>query len=209
MEFDFGRISAELRYKLLVSFVGPRPIALVTSQSPEGVGNAAPVSFFNVFAQTPPLLLLGLQHRPGGLRKDTTHNILETREFVVNLVDEGLARPMVDCAVEFPPEIDEAGVVGLAMRPSVAVRPGRIADAPVAFECRLERTVDYPGRCIVFGEVAQMHVRESCIDRATLRVRPESYRPVARMHGDWYLTAADWYELRKRSWEEWQAANPA
>jgi flavin reductase (DIM6/NTAB) family NADH-FMN oxidoreductase RutF len=72
MEFDFGRISAELRYKLLVSFVGPRPIALVTSQCPEGVGNAAPVSFFNVFAQTPPLLLLGLQHRPGGLRKDTT-----------------------------------------------------------------------------------------------------------------------------------------
>ena len=142
-----------------------------------------------MFAQTPPLLLLGLQHRAGEQRKDTTRNILDTREFVVNLVDEAIARRMVDCAVEFPPEIDETEIVGLAVRPSVKVRPGWIAEAPVAFECRLERTVDYPGRCIVFGEVAHMHVRDACIEPATLRVRPEQYRPVARMHGDWYVTA--------------------
>ena len=52
MEYDFGRLSADEHYKLLVSFVGPRPIALVTSLSPEGINNAAPMSFFNVFAQT-------------------------------------------------------------------------------------------------------------------------------------------------------------
>ena len=97
MEFDFGRITAELRYKLLVSFVGPRPIALVTSRSPEGVSNAAPMSYFNVFAQTPPLLILGIQHRPSGSHKDTARNILETGEFVVNLVDESIARAMVVC----------------------------------------------------------------------------------------------------------------
>ena len=59
------------------------------------------------------------------------------------------------------------------------------------------RTVDFPGRCIVFAEVVHMHVRDTCIDPRTLRVLPEQYRPVARMHGDWYVTAEDWYELRK------------
>jgi flavin reductase (DIM6/NTAB) family NADH-FMN oxidoreductase RutF len=209
MEFDFGRITAKLRYKLLVSFVGPRPIALVTTQGPDGVNNAAPMSFFNVFAQTPPLLLLGLQDRPGGARKDTTRNILATREFVVNLVDEPIARQMVICAVEFPPDVDEVRTAGFTLRPSVTIRPGWIAEAPVAFECRLERTVDFPSRCIVFGEVTHMHVRESCIDPATLRVRPENYRPVARMHGDHYVVAERWQELRKLSYEEWCAGGDA
>ena len=89
-----------------MSFVGPRPIALVTTLSPEGIVNAAPMSFFNVFAQSPPLLILGLQDREG-VRKDTTRNILATREFVVNLVDEPIAKQMVVCAVEFPPDVDE------------------------------------------------------------------------------------------------------
>jgi flavin reductase (DIM6/NTAB) family NADH-FMN oxidoreductase RutF len=208
MEFDFGQIGAELRYKLLVSFVGPRPIALVTTLSPESVVNAAPMSFFNVFAQSPPLLILGLQDR-AGVRKDTTLNILATGEFVVNLVDEPIARQMVVCAVEFPPEIDAVRTAGFTLRPSVTVRPGRIAEAPVAFECRLERTVDFPGRWIVFGEVAYMHVRDACIDPATLRVRPENYRPVARMHGDNYVVAKDWQVLRKLTYEEWCAEAPS
>ena len=76
MEFDFTSIAAQLRYKLLCSFVGPRPIALVTTQGVDGVPNAAPMSFFNVFAQTPPLLILGLQDRAHG-PKDTTRNIRE------------------------------------------------------------------------------------------------------------------------------------
>jgi flavin reductase (DIM6/NTAB) family NADH-FMN oxidoreductase RutF len=204
MDYDFTTLGPAERYKLLVSFVGPRPIALVASISPEGVGNAAPISFFNVFAQTPPLLILGLQDRPDGARKDTTRNILETGEFVVNLVDETIARQMVVCAVEFPPDVDEVRMAGLSLRSSVAVRPGWIAQAPVAFECRLERTVAYPGRWIVFGEVVHMHVRDACIDPATLRVRPENYQPVARMHGDNYVVAKDWQVLRKVTYEEWR-----
>ena len=125
---------------------------------------------------------------------------------MVNLVDEPLARRMVVCAVEFPPEVDEVRTAGFTLRPSVTVRPGRIAEAPVAFECRLERTVEFPGRWIVFGEVAHMHVRDACIDPVTLHVRPGNYRPVARMHGDNYVVAKDWYMLRKLTYEEWYAA---
>ncbi len=106
---------------------------------------------------------------------------------------------MVPCSVDHPPEIDETIEAGLTLLPSIAVRPARIAEAPVSFECRLERTIDYPGRCIVFAEVVHMHVRDTCIDPQTLRVRPQDYRPVARMHGDWYVTAEEWYELRKLS----------
>jgi flavin reductase (DIM6/NTAB) family NADH-FMN oxidoreductase RutF len=204
MEYDFDALAPAERYKLLVSFVGPRPIALVTTLSPEGVGNAAPMSFFNVFAQSPPLLILGIQDREGA-RKDTTRNILATREFVVNLVDEAIARQMVVCAVEFPPDVDEVHMSGLSLRSSVTVRPGWIAEAPVAFECRLERTVNYPGRSIVFGEVAYMHVRDACIDPATMRVRSENYHPVARMHGDHYVIAKDWQVLPQLTYEEWCA----
>lgn len=204
MEFDFGRITAELRYKLLVSFVAPRPIALVTSRSPEGISNAAPMSFFNVFAQTPPLLILGIQNRPSGRHKDTTRNILETGEFVVNLVDESIARAMVVCSIDFPPEVDEVEEAGLTLRPGSTVRCGWLAEAPVAFECRLERAIDYPSRHIIFGKVTWMHVRDTCIDPETLRVRPDQYCPIARLHADNYVSAKDQYVLRQMSYEEWR-----
>ena len=161
------QIGAELRYKLLVQLRRPaadRPghhAGLATASA-----NAAPMSFFNVFAQTPPLLILGLQDRPRRAPRTPPATSCDTGELVVNLVDAPLARQMVDCAVDHPPEIDETEVAGLTLLPSTAVRPGRIAEAPVAFECRLERTVDYPGRCILFAEVVHMHVRDACIDPA-------------------------------------------
>ena len=195
MEFDLGAIGAELRYKLLCSSVGPRPITLVTTLGLDGVRNAAPMSFFDAFTQTPPLLILGLQDRPSG-PKDTTRNTRDTGKLVVNRVDRPIARRMVACSVGHPPEVDEAEVAGPAFAQSVAVRPGRVAEAPVTFECRLERTFDYPGRGIVFTEVIRMHVRDACIDAGTLRVLPAHYRPVARMRGDRYVTAEDWNELK-------------
>ena len=162
------------------------------------------MSFFNVFAQTPPLLILGIQDRDGPQGHDAQHpRDPRARGEPGRRAD----RPaMVACSVELPPEIDEVRMAGLTLRPGVTVRPGRIAEAPVAFECRLERTVDFPGRCIVFGEVVHMHVRDACIDPETLRVRPDHYRPVARMHGDNYVTAREWYVLPKMSYAEWLAA---
>lgn len=207
MDFNFADISHELRYKLLVSFVAPRPIALVTSQSPDGVNNAAPISFFNAFSDTPPLLLIGLQHKPQGVPKDTTANIINTREFVVNMVDEHIARQMVVCGIDFPSDVDETEAAGLSLVKSVAVGPARIGEAPVAFECQLERVIELPNRCIVFGNVVHMHVRDDCIDSQTLRVRPENYCPIARLHGDNYISAKDQYVLRKPTYEEWRAQN--
>src|SRR5947209_19400258 len=102
MTFDFATLPQPLRYKLLVGLVVPRPIALVTSIDPGGTVNAAPFSFFNVFSEEPPLVVLGLQSRPDGSIKDTPANIRETGSFVANLVNDCLAGQMNVCSTDFP-----------------------------------------------------------------------------------------------------------
>ena len=209
MEFDFRDLKKELRYKLLVSFVAPRPIALVSTLSSDGVVNAAPMSFFNVFGDEPPILVLGIQSRPDGRLKDTAKNIRDSGEFVVNLVDPTIQEQMVICSLDFPPEEDEVAAAGLTLAPSNVVRPGRIAESPASMECTLYQAIDFPNRSILLGEVQYMHVRDACIDPDTLRVRPENYSPVARLHGDFYVAASDQYELFRPSYEEWRAKNPS
>ncbi|MDH3668753.1 MAG: flavin reductase family protein, partial [Paracoccaceae bacterium] len=126
MQFDFRELPAKDRYRLLCSFVAPRPIALVTTVSDRGQMNAAPMSFFNVFAHEPPIVILGLNTRPDGSLKDTTLNIGETGEFVVNLCDLPMAQQMVDCGIGFPRGVDEVDKAGLSLIPSLQVRPGRV-----------------------------------------------------------------------------------
>src|SRR4028119_647196 len=101
MQFDLRELSSRDRYKLLVSVVVPRPIALVTSLNATGHVNAAPFSFFNVMGSDPPLVVLGIGDRSPGAPKDTAHNIRCAGEFVVNIVDEAIAEKMNICAVDF------------------------------------------------------------------------------------------------------------
>ena len=136
LSLSFADLEPRQRYKLLCGLVVPRPIALVTTLSPEGVVNAAPFSFFNVFSENPALIVLGLQHNPDGSPKDTTRNIHVTGEFVVNLVDEAIAEAMNLTSIDFPPGESEPVVAGLGLAVSTLVKPPRLADAPAAFECR-------------------------------------------------------------------------
>lgn len=205
MEFDFEVLEKEARYKLLCAFVAPRPIALVTTISTSGAHNAAPFSFFNVFGDEPPVIILGIQDRPDGRPKDTTKNIKDTGEFVVHMVDRQLGKAMVECGVEFSPEVDELSETGLHLVPSVKVKPGRIVDAPVAMECRFEKAVEYVGRSIIFGRVVHMQVRNDCIDRDTLYVNSDVYQPIARLHADNYIVSNDQFEIYKPTLEEFRA----
>ena len=138
MEFDFEELEQKDRYKLLCSFGAPRPIALVTTISTDGVHNAAPFSFFNVFGDEPQIVILGIRDRPDGRPKDTTKNIKDTGEFVIHMTDRETSRRMVDCAVDFDPAVDKITETGFSLEPSVKVKPQRIAEAPAAMECRLE-----------------------------------------------------------------------
>ena len=107
MYYDIGDTDDQTIYKLMVSTVTPRPIAWVTTQSPDGALNAAPYSFFNAMGPNPPTLALGLMHDPARGRKDTARNILDTGEFVVNLVPRALAEAMNVTAIDAPAQIDE------------------------------------------------------------------------------------------------------
>ena len=189
MDFDFERLPAPDRYRLLCSFVAPCPIALVTTLGADGTPNAAPMSFFNVFSQDPPILILGIQTRPDGTEKETIRNIRRTGEFTVNMCDMKIAQQMVDCGINFSDEVDEVSVTGLSHAASVKIGPSRVAEAPAAMECRVSQIIDYPRRAIVLGEVVQMHVDDACLDDAGRYVRPETYQPVARLHADNYIVS--------------------
>lgn len=204
MRFDLAELSAAERYKLLGSLIVPRPIALVTSLSSEGRVNAAPFSFFNVFAEEPPLVILGLGVSPFGGAKDTTVNIRETGEFVVHLVDEPIAEAMNLCAIDFPPEISETEVAGFDLVPSDTVVPPRIGQAPVSLECRRYVTLQ-PARerYLVIGEVVMAHVRDGIVDPATLRVDRDVYAPIGRLFGGGYVRTHDRFEMPRLTYREW------
>ncbi len=197
MDIDFTTLPAPDRYRLLTNFVGPRPIALVGTRSSAGHDNAAPMSFFNVFAHEPPLVVLGIQNRGNGEEKDTVANIRRTGEFVVNMVDMKLADAMIVCSVNFSSDIDEIAFAGLTPIPCNQIDAARIAESPCSFECRVERILEYPKRVLVIGEVVHMHVQDQCLDPQGRYVNPETYQPIARLHADNYITSDRQFELKK------------
>ena len=208
MEFDFTQLPPQDRYRLLTNFVGPRPIALVTTRSEGGHGNGAPMSFFNVFSQDPPLVILGIQRRAEGTEKDTLVNMRRTGQFCVNMVDMELAEAMIVCGVSFAPDVDEPLFAGLQTAPCRQIDAPYVTRTPCAMECRVERIIDYPNRAIIFGEVVEMTVRDDCLDASGRYVDPQVYQPIARLHADNYIVADQQFELKRpqaaAAWEAGQ-----
>ncbi|UOM34710.1 flavin reductase family protein [Acuticoccus sp. I52.16.1] len=189
------------RYKVLCSVVIPRPIALVTTLAQNGAVNAAPFSFFNVFSEAPPLVVLGLQSREGAM-KDTTANVRRTGEFVVNLVSEDIAEAMNRCAVDFPADVGELAYAGLTPSPSRDVAPPAIAEAPVALECRRFMMVNVSQeRDLLVGEVTRVRARPGLIDPETLYVDVDAYKPVARLFGSSYATLGEPYSMTREAYD--------
>jgi flavin reductase (DIM6/NTAB) family NADH-FMN oxidoreductase RutF len=206
LSLDPAALSQRDRYKLLISLVIPRPIALVTTLGPTGVVNAAPFSFFNMFSETPPLCVLGLQCKPGGGLKDTSAHIRDQGAFVVNLVDEALGERMNICAIDFPPEISEIDVARLSLLPSEKIKVPRIAEAPAALECRHYTTLEVSAeRRLAIGEVVHIHVRPGIVDPEKLRVDMKQYRPLARLYGNFYASLSEPFTHVRQTYEEWAA----
>ena len=192
MEYAAADLSPRERYKVLTSFVLPRPIAWVTSLGPTGIANAAPFSFFNVFCEDPPLVMFAVNRRPDGRLKDTWVNIQRSGQFVVNITDEPLARAMHDSSGDFPPDVGEPGYLGLKLAPSVDIKPPRLADAPWALECRTWQVLTIKDdRRLVIGEGLRFHVRDELWDPKAMRVHMEKYHPIGRMFADRYCRTDD------------------
>lgn len=196
MEFDFSALEPQSRYRLLTNFIGPRPIALVTTRSEAGHNNAAPMSFFNVFSHDPPIVVLGIQPKLSGEEKDTMVNIRRTGEFVINMVDMALSEQMLICGLGFDNEVDEMSMAQLTAKPCSKIDASYAAQSPCAFECRVERLIDYPRRTLVLGEVVQMHVHNECLDEEGRYVDPDRYQPIARLHADNYITSDRQFVLK-------------
>jgi flavin reductase (DIM6/NTAB) family NADH-FMN oxidoreductase RutF len=206
MLFDFKEIPGKECYKLLVSTVTPRPIAWVVSQDVNGVLNAAPFSFFNVFSGDPAVVAIGIGNRKPGQAKDSRANIRETGEFVVNLVSEANAEAMNITGIEFDSSVDELGQAGLTPLPSARVKPPRIAESPVAMECELMQIVDMGESGLVLGRVVAMHVRdEFVLDAATHYIDTPKLKLLGRMHGrGWYARTSDLFDMPRIPVSEWK-----
>ena len=208
MHFDLAAMPQSDAYKLLVSTVVPRPIALATTVDSAGRVNAAPFSFFNAVSSVPPVVVLGISPGDGAGDgyKDTERNIRDTGEFVVNLVDEALAERMNICAVDFPSAIGELDKAELHPLPSVGVRPPRIAEAPVSFECqRITGLSLGGGSTLEVGRVIHIHIRDDLVDPERYYVATDKMRLIGRMHGrGWYARTSDLFLMERMSFAEWQ-----
>lgn len=203
-DVDPSALKKSDRYKLLCGLIVPRPIALVTTLTGTGVVNAAPFSFFNVFSEEPPLIVLGVNARSDGSVKDTTRNISDRKEFVVHLVTEDIAEAMNVCAIDFPHEMSEVQMAGMTLVPSRTVAPPAIAEAPVALECRLSQLIPIsPVRNLVLGEIVRIRAREGVIEPERLHVDTRAYRPIGRLAGNQYAKQGDVFELRRGTYVEW------
>ncbi|MGB8434998.1 MAG: flavin reductase family protein [Burkholderiales bacterium] len=206
MEFDFQTLEVAKRYKLLAGLVVPRPIALVSTRDASGVVNVAPYSFFNALGDDPPICIISVENRDEGPLKDTARNILDTREFVVNLVDESIAEPMHACSAAYPPDTSELDQAGFTAAPSHRVGPPRVAESPVSLECRLHTHIPISLRHLLIGEIVWMHVRDGILDPASLRVVPDQYLPVGRFFGNRYCRTRDQFEIAPNEYNLRRAA---
>lgn len=208
MHFDLAKTSPHDVYNLLIGLVTPRPIALVTSMDREGRLNAAPFSAYNYVCTDPPIVAIGVANRPGPVivGKDTAQNIRNTREFVVNVVNEEIAEKMNLCATDFPPGVDELKIAGFTTAPSHIVQVPRIAEAPASLECREFSTTEIGHSRIVLGQVVGMHVRDEFIDPAGPYVRSDLLHSIGRMNGlGAYVKTRDaFFQIPRIPYVEWK-----
>lgn len=195
MEISADSLDAQATYKLLTGVVVPRPIAWVTTRSAQGVVNLAPFSCFTFVSNKPPMLGINVG-RKAGVMKDTGNNIHATGEFVVHIADENLIEPVHLSAVEHPPHVSEAELLGLQVTPSRKVRIPRLAAVPISMECRFHRAVAFgaTGSEFIVGEVLVFHLRDGLYENG--KVDTEKLRPICRIGGPNYAKLGEIVRMR-------------
>jgi flavin reductase (DIM6/NTAB) family NADH-FMN oxidoreductase RutF len=193
-------------YGLLLNSVAPRPIAWVSTMSASGQLNLAPFSFFNAVCVDPPLLAFapGLrQPKQAGIghseAKDTLRNIRETQEFVVNIITYELAEAMNLTSGEYDASVNEFEVAKVTPQQSKIVRPPRVAESPVSFECKLHQILDFSpaptSSSLVIGQIVSIyvndaHVKDGKLDRNSLDL-------IGRMGGIQYTRTTQRFEMAR------------
>lgn len=195
MTFDFETLGEDMRYKLMLATVLPRPIAWVTSLDRNGLINAAPFSFFNVFGTEPATVGIGVGRNSPTQPKDTCLNIRATEEFVVNLVPFSAAERMRASSMPFPSDVSEISAVGLSTCKSERVAPPRIAESPASFECKFMQEIRLGNFSLILGRIVMLHVRdEAVLDAGRLHIDAANMDLIGRMEGALYTRTRDKFE---------------
>ncbi len=195
MEFDPARLEPRTIYSLMTGTVVPRPIGWISTLSAEGIANLAPYSYFNAVGTEPPTIMFS-----GGLRggeiKDTVQNILDTGEFVFNMVTAELVEAMNATAADAPGNVSEFELTDLTAVPSVRVKPPRVAESPVHFECVLDHIHAVGPNRVVFGRVVHLHVADEAL-QGDHRVDTAKLKPVGRLNGPYYAYVRELFALER------------
>lgn len=175
--------------------IGPRPIALASTMDVEGNPNVSPFSFFNIFSSNPPILVFSPARRVrNNTTKHTLDNVLTTKEVVINIVNYNIVEQQSLASTEYDLGVNEFIKAGFTMLPSEVVKPFRVQESPVQFECVVNEVIalgDNGGAGnLVICEIKKMHISESILDDNGT-IDPIKIDLVARMGGNWYSRAKD------------------
>lgn len=206
MQFDFEKMSPAARFAFLTGAVVPRPIALITTLTPQGGCNAAPYTFFSIAGTEPPVVTVAVLPTPDGRMKDTGANILHSKEFVVNLVSEDLAAAMNLTCIDAPAGTDELLLTQLESAPSVKIKTPRIERSPISLECVLHTTVPLsPNQLIIVGRVVQAYARDALVrDPREPLLDTNAMQLIGGMHGaKWYARTSDQFAMDRPTWADW------
>ncbi len=199
--FNSDELTKEQSYKLLNSAIVPRPIAWVSTVSAEGVHNLAPFSWFNAVAVMPPTVAfsVGLDDLKRGF-KDTYVNLIASGECVVNIVTEAAAEAMNLTGESFDPNTDEFSEARVTPIPSDLVKPMRVQESPVQFECKLNQTVtlqnEHGRNDLMICDVLRIHVHES-VYIGDHKIDADKLRAVGRMGGSTYARTRETFIMTR------------
>lgn len=200
MQFDPENLEQSAIYKLLTGTVIPRPIGWISTIDENGINNLAPFSYFNLLGDDPPHVVFSTR-RDSHKNKDTLNNILANKQFVVNMVTENLVEQMNRTSDPVDPSVDEFDYVGLVATPSLKVKPMRVLESPVQFECEMvhhyfAENHKQGGFCVIIGRIVMMHLDESIL-LDNYKINMENYKPVARLAGSFYSKLGEQFSIKR------------
>ena len=200
MQFDPNELDYSAVYKLLTGAIIPRPIGWISSISEDGINNLAPFSYFNAVGDDPPHVMFSIG-KGNNINKDTLNNVLNTKQFVVNMVTEALAEKMNLTAQSVPSHVDEFALAHIDSIQSIKVKPLRVKESPITFECELVHHYfleDHKngGACIIIGRIVMMHFDESVL-MDNYKINLENYKPIARLAGSNYAKIGEIFSVKR------------
>ena len=201
--FDPELLETRDVHRLLSSAIAPRPIAFASTIDSKGNVNLSPFSFFNVFSSNPPILIFSPARRVrDNTTKHTLQNATETKEVVINIVNHSIVEQMSETSKEYDKGVNEFIETGLTEVPSIKVRPPRVLESPVSFECVVENIVslgEHGGAGqLVIAKVVRIHVKSEYLNENN-QIDSEKLDLVARLGGDWYtrVTKESMFKIEK------------